>query len=198
MSSYGYIGDSVHLYNANVMQQEQLIKQAQQGDKQAFEQLLNEHYDSLFSFAYKWCGNQTDAEDITQQACIKLARSISQFQFKSAFSSWLYRLVINCAKDWYKSQNRHTRNTQDVDTAQISSAQQTEQALYTQQLLSLLDDLPKGMKETALLVHAEGLSHKEAASILDIKESTVSWRIHEIRKNLQQQLSSATIGLEGE
>ena len=175
-----------------------LIENAQQGDKHAFEELLNQHYEMLYSFAYKWCGNKTDAEDITQQACIKLAKSIKQFKFKSAFSSWLYRLVINCAKDWYKSQARHTRNTSDIETEQISSAQQTEQALYAQQLMRLLDDLPDGMKETALLVHAEGMSHREAAEVLDVKESTVSWRIHEIRKNLQQQLSSATMSLEGE
>ena len=180
------------------MQENALIKQAQQGDKQAFETLLNIHYDMLFSFAFKWCGNKTDAEDITQQSCIKLARSIKQFQFKSAFSSWLYRLVINCAKDWYKSQSRHTRNTSNIETEPASSAQETEQALYTQQLMELLNDLPDGMKETALLVHAEGLTHKETADILSVKESTISWRIHEIRKSLQQQLSSATIGLEGE
>ena len=77
-----------------------LITKAQGGDKSAFEALVRENYDVMFRIAFKWCGNQEDAEDITQNACIKLARNIDGFQFKSAFTSWLYRLVINTAIDY--------------------------------------------------------------------------------------------------
>ncbi|MDA0240990.1 MAG: RNA polymerase sigma factor [Proteobacteria bacterium] len=80
-----------------------LIKRAQGGDKGAFERLLQTHYDVMYRTAYKWCGNKMDAEDITQTACIKLARSIDGFRFESAFLTWLYRLVINTAKDWAKA-----------------------------------------------------------------------------------------------
>ena len=52
------------------------------------------------------------------------------------------------------------------------------------QVLGILDDMAEGFKETALLVHGAGLTHAEAAGILSIKESTVSWRLHEIRKQL--------------
>lgn len=165
---------------------EALIKAAQAGDQHAFEQLLTAHYDTLYRFAYRWCGNRTDAEDITQQACIKLAQSIGQFRFEAAFSSWLYRLVINCAKDWYKSQNRHAHDNIDNWIEPERTPDQTaENSIYLQQLLHMLDQMAEGFKETALLVHGEGLSHAEAAAILQLKESTVSWRLHEIRKQLQ-------------
>ena len=164
-----------------------LIRAAQKGDRQAFAQLVAEAYDSIHRFAYRWCGNRTDAEDITQLACIKLAQSLGQFRFESAFSSWLYRLVINCAKDWYKSQNRHAHA--DIDTvidAEHSSDLTAETSIYLQQLLRQLEQMSEGFKETALLVHGEGLSHAEAAEVLQLKESTVSWRLHEIRKQLQR------------
>lgn len=166
-----------------------LIRQAQAGDAAAFETLLNTHYDMLYRFAYKWCGSRVDAEDITQQACIKLARSLGQFRFESAFSSWLYRLVINCAKDWFKAQQRHYGddvNLSDAGSpAEASSAiDSPETSVYLQQILRTLEQMAEGFKETALLVYAEGLTHAEAAKILSVKESTVSWRLHEIRKQL--------------
>ena len=169
-----------------VVDHDALIRTAQGGDGHAFAQLLAEHYDSIYRFAYRWCGNRADAEDITQLACIKLAQAIVQFRFEAAFSSWLYRLVINCAKDWYKSQNRHQHDSID-DWVEPERAhdQGAENSIYLQQLLRRLNQMAEGFKETALLVHGEGLSHAEAAAILQLKESTVSWRLHEIRKQLQ-------------
>ncbi|HSC68090.1 MAG TPA: RNA polymerase sigma factor [Cellvibrio sp.] len=169
-----------------VADQSGLIRAAQTGDRQAFGQLLADSYDSIHRFAYRWCGNRADAEDITQQACIKLAQTIGQFRFEAAFSSWLYRLVINCAKDWYKSQSRHQHEDLDGWIEPEPPRDQTaENGIYLQQLLRLLDGFAEGFKETALLVHGEGLTHAEAAEVLQLKESTVSWRLHEIRKQLQ-------------
>ncbi len=166
--------------------QQRLIRAAQDGESQAFAQLLEDNYDSIHRFAYRWCGNKADAEDVAQQACIKLAQTIGQFRFEAAFSSWLYRLVINCAKDWYKSQNRHQHDSIDDWTEpERAPDRSAENSIYLQQLLRLLDQMAEGFKETALLVHGEGLSHAEAAAILQLKESTVSWRLHEIRKQLQ-------------
>lgn len=163
-----------------------LIRAAQTGDRQAFAQLVAEAYDSIYRFAYRWCGNASDAEDVTQQACIKLAQSLGQFRFESAFSSWLYRLVINCAKDWQRSQGRHQHDDLELLADEVRPDQNAENRIYLQQVLRWLDTLSEGFKETALLVHAEGLTHAEAANILQIKESTVSWRLHEIRKQLQR------------
>lgn len=170
----------------NLTDQQELIHAAQRGDGTAFAQLLDQSYASVYRFAYRWCGNRADAEDITQQACIKLAQSISQFRFEAAFTSWLYRLVINCAKDWYKSQNRHQHSSIDEwIEPERAPDQSAENSIYLQQLLRLLDQMAEGFKETALLVHGEGLSHAEAAAILQVKESTVSWRLHDMRKQLQ-------------
>ncbi len=162
------------------------IKQAQQGNEEAFDRLLDAHYDRIFRFAYKWSGSTEDAEDITQQSCIKLAKSIAQFRFDSAFSSWLYRLVINCAKDWKKSQRRHESDVPGDTLEHVAGPSSAgESAAYLDQVIKQLAQMAEGFKETALLVFAEGCTHKEVADILGLKESTVSWRIHEIRKQLQ-------------
>lgn len=167
------------------MHEEALIRRAQNGDARAFEELLGVYYGTLYKFAFKWCGNREDAEDVTQQACLKLARSIDQFRFDAAFTSWLYRLVINCAKDWSKQQQRHA-HPEDIEQCPpvVSESDSAENRLLAWQVLVKLDSFPDGIKETILLVHAEGLTHGEAAKVLGVKESTVSWRLHEARKTL--------------
>lgn len=174
------------------MSENRLIKQAQAGDAAAFAELLGVYYNVLFKFAYRWCNNREDAEDIAQQASLKLARSITQFRFESAFTTWLYRLVINCAKDWSKSQAKH--KGQEAQKIDMPVTDNIDAAIYAEQVLKQLALAGGNLKETLLLVHGEGFTHAEAASILNVKESTVSWRIHEIRKKLTA-LNSTTSAL---
>lgn len=165
-----------------------LIRAAQNGDAAAFEQLLEAHYERIYRFALRWCGHAQDAEDITQQACIKLARGIRLFQFEAAFSSWLYRLVINCAKDWRRAQKTESTVSLDQDDFagrdSPSQSDQGEVSVYLRQVLREVERIGDEMKETVVLVLGEGLSHSEAAAILNIEESTVSWRIHKVRQTL--------------
>lgn len=169
------------------------IKQAQTGDASAFEWLLEHSYDSIYRYAYQWCGHRSDAEDITQLACLKLAKNLKQFRFEAAFSTWLYRLVINCAKDWQRSQRRHQQGhlqeghqqglSETID-AEAHGSGGAEANVYLQEVLNRVAGFGEGYKETLVLVCGLGLKHSEAAQILDTKESTISWRLHEIRKRI--------------
>jgi RNA polymerase sigma-70 factor (ECF subfamily) len=165
------------------MDEQELIRRAQAGDATAFGDLLDLRYDTIFRFAWKWCRHRDKAEDIAQLACIKLASSLAQYRFQAAFTSWLYRLVISCAQDWQRSQQRHEHD-ELVDTHPHGDDSQPEDQIYLLQLFAELEDLGEGMKETALLVHAEGMSHAEAGAILGVSESTISWRVHTIRRHM--------------
>lgn len=164
---------------------DKLIKRAVAGDADAFEMLVNAYYEIMFKMAYKWCGNQRDAEDITQEACIKLARGISKYNGKSKFTSWLYVIVINTAKDFYKSQNRHPEGSELLENI-VGEDENADEKLFARQVLKAVHDLPENEKESILLVMGQGMSHKEVAEISGVKESTVSWRIHEARKKLEK------------
>lgn len=167
-----------------------LIKAAQAGDRQAFARLLDGEYARIFRISMQWCGHRADAEDITQLACIKLAKSVHQFRFESSFQTWLYRLVINCARDWQQSQARHQQQRVHAEDGEPPlEAQQpvrdgVDAEIDLHKLLRWTSTLGDGFHETLLLVFGQGLTHAEAAVVLNIKESTVSWRIHEIRKRL--------------
>lgn len=168
------------------MDLETLIRRAQGGDAVSFEELLDLHYDTIYRFAWKWCGDPVNAQDIAQLACIKLAASLAQFRFQAAFTSWLYRLVISCAQDWQRGQQRHDHDDLPEDEPEAGTST-PEDHIYLAQLIEQLAALGEGMKETALLVHAEGMSHAEAGEILGVSESTISWRIHTIRKQMSRQ-----------
>ena len=161
----------------------ELITRASRGDADAFEALVNTYYEVMFKMAYKWCGNRRDAEDITQEACIKFARGISSYKGGSKFTSWLYVLVTNTAKDWYKSQNRHPEGSELLESM-VADQDQTEGRLYARQVLEEVYKLPEAERDSLLLVMGQGLTHKEVADLSGVKESTVSWRIHEARKKL--------------
>ena len=162
---------------------EQLIRDSQKGDRDAFARLLDLVYDMIYRFAFTWLKHVSDAEDVTQQVCIKLAQVIRQFRFESAFSTWLYRVVTNCVRDWQRSQKRHRNGGEQADEP-LSSATSSESQAELERVLGDIDAMGKGFKETVLLVYGEGFSHAEAAEILNIKESTVSWRLHQVRKYL--------------
>jgi RNA polymerase sigma-70 factor (ECF subfamily) len=165
------------------MEEQDLIRRAQAGESAAFAELLDLYYDTIFRFAWRWCRDRANAEDIAQLACIKLAGSLAQFRFQAAFATWLYRLVISCAQDWKRGQSRHEHD-ELLEAAALTDGSPGEDQIYLAQVLDELEELGEGMKEAALLVHAEGMSHAEAGAVLGVSESTISWRIHTIRKHM--------------
>ena len=167
-----------------------LIDRTREGSARAFEILVRRHYDTMYKFAYRWCGNRPDAEDVTQNACVKLARALDGFQKQSAFSTWLYRLVINTAKDWQRQHARHHAAHGEEQAEERASGQGMEEVLFAKQVVAAVGKLPPTEKAAVTLVLAEGLSHQQAAEVMDCAESTVSWRIHEARKKLKSEFEA--------
>lgn len=169
----------------------QLVQQAQQGDRQAFEQLVQESYPIILATAYKFSGMRQDAEDIAQIVCMDLPRMLAKFSHRSQFSTWLYRIVVNRCRDWIKKHGNQTRLQSGY--AEFSEAERADDAAQNSKVAWLyraIAALKPPLDETGLLVLGEELSHAEAGQILGCAESTISWRMHRIRKLLTQQLSS--------
>jgi RNA polymerase sigma-70 factor (ECF subfamily) len=167
-----------------------LIAGAQAGNRQALESLVARHYATMFRIAYRWCRNREDAEDVTQEACVALARGIFGFQGRAQFSTWLYQLVLNAARDQRRRSRRQHQCDDPAATGDcpLSADPDPEQRLYLQRVLAEVEALPDQEREAMLLVHGEGLSHGEAGRIAGCAETTISWRIHNARKRLKRAL----------
>ena len=163
-----------------------LVDRAKAGDRLAFGQLVEKHYDFIFRTACKWTGKKSDAEDIAQEVCIKLATAIQSFDGRSAFTSWLYRVTLNMVRDMQRST---TRRGKTVDAFTIVHPEDDppvqEEATAATELWTAVRALPEKQREAIMLVYAEDMNHAEAASIMGCKEATVSWHIHEAKKTLR-------------
>jgi RNA polymerase sigma-70 factor (ECF subfamily) len=164
----------------------ELARQACAGDRAAFQRLLERHYDTAYRYAFRFTQNAEDAEDIAQDVCLGLARKLQSFRGQSKFTTWLYRVVINACRD-------HARKQKSSQALQANfavfrehdAADQHHDASRHDWLNRAVASLKPKLRETAILVLAEDLSHSEAASALGCAESTVSWRMHEVRKKLK-------------
>ena len=166
----------------------QLIELAVDGNDDAFRALLERHCEMVFKVAYRWCAVKEDAEDIAQDVMMQLADKIRKFKpDDAAFTTWLYRVTINTAKDAYRRQQRRTDNEgQYANDSDVHSGHgATEQPLVQHETISLLERLPDKQREAIFLVFCEGLNHAEAAAIVGCAESTISWRVHSARKKLK-------------
>lgn len=163
-----------------------LVARAARGDRAAFAALVGGHYDFLFRTAWKWCGNREDAEDIAQDVCIKLGTAIAGFDGRSAFSSWLYRIVLNAVRDRQRQSGRRARQVEALSHVTAPAMAPVQEAVVTEsQVWAAVRALPEKQRDAVLLVYAEDMSHAEAAAVMGAKESTVSWYVHEARKTLK-------------
>jgi RNA polymerase sigma-70 factor (ECF subfamily) len=163
-----------------------LIRLSVSGDANAFRALLDIHYMSVYKMAFHLCGHREDAEDITQLACIKISQNIMTFQMNSKFTTWIYTIVLNTYRDWVDNRANTGKGKVAIGDAapRLSNNDNPENNAAANEQLRQLSMLPQEERETVILVFAHGLSHKEAAKALGCAESTVSWRVHEVRKKL--------------
>jgi RNA polymerase sigma factor (sigma-70 family) len=163
-----------------------LIARALAGDRVAFGTLIEEHYDMIFRTAYKWSGTRSDAEDIAQEVCVKLATALKSFDGRSAFATWLYRITLNAVRDMQRAQGRRGRGIGALKV--VSPDEQPpdqEEATTAGQLWRAVRTLPEKQRDAVLLVYAEDLNHAAAAEIMGCKEATVSWHIFEAKRTLR-------------
>jgi RNA polymerase sigma-70 factor (ECF subfamily) len=172
---------------------ETLAHRAAAGDDSAFDALANRHIDRVYAIALKWCsGHKADAEDITQEVFLKLARNIHHYKPAGRFTTWLYQVVVNEARDSHRREkSRRTRETA-YEKETDKSAPSTEELLDKQadkRMLALYDMLKRlspEQREAVVLVFCHGMTHRDAAKVLGCAEKTVTWRLFEAKKKLRE------------
>lgn len=170
-----------------------LIEKAQNGDRQAFSALVEQHYDFVHGVAWRWSGNLPDADDIAQEVCVKLARALSSFRGTSRFRTWLYTLTLNVARDHRRRAAREERNAARFAADPAATAAANDNAEEAEALWTAVRALPDKQSDAVLLVYGEGLSHAAAADVMGCSEATVSWHVHEARKRLKILLGRETV-----
>jgi RNA polymerase sigma-70 factor (ECF subfamily) len=164
---------------------------AQQGDRVAFQKLLESNYEMIYQVAYRFTGQCEDAEDITQEVCVGLASKIHAYRGEAKFKTWLYTIIVNACLDGHRKRERQYAQLADyLEYEAHDRAVSDDNAQQVAWLYRELARLKEPFKETAFLVLAEDLSHADVGKILGCSESTISWRMHEIRHKLKALMES--------
>lgn len=166
-----------------------LVRRAMLGEAADFARLVTNHYARIYRLAYRFTGRRDDAEDVAQEACIKLAHHLASFRFEAPFAIWLSRMTMNCARDYLRVRSRKQAREMPLfeDADWVEESADPERQAAARQQLARINDLPEQLRDTIILVFGEGMSHAEAALALGCAESTISWRIHEARKMLRDE-----------
>ncbi len=170
-----------------------LVRAVQGGDPQAFEELVRRYRHRIYALALHLTGRPSDADDITQDAFLQAYRKIHAFEGRSEFFTWLYRIALHRALNVNRDKKR--RRAVGLDDPRVSAAVAVDAAgdprralelseSYAQ-LLAAFDELSPLLRTTVVLTTLQGLSHREAAVVLETTVGTVAWRIHEARRQLR-------------
>jgi RNA polymerase sigma-70 factor, ECF subfamily len=167
-----------------------LVDRAANGDRDAFESLLRRHYDRIHRLAWRLTGSSSDAEDMAQEVCCRLVEKLAGFKGEAKFSTWLMGIVVNACRDHRRRGLTLAGLREGLSVlAGLAAPPDGRDAYRRSWLASELARLDPLLRDTIVLVVGEDLTHAEAARALGVAESTVSWRMHEARRQLNPQIT---------
>jgi len=173
-----------------------LIERCLNGDQQAWEQIVRQHWRKVFNVAYKFVAKHDEAEDLTQDIFLKIFKSLDTFDRRANFQTWLISVSRNLCIDHYRSvrKERETVN-RDIDPAELTPVSSDKSAYArletrdrVQMLREALDKLPPTLRTAVMLRDIQEFSYQEIATKLKLPEGTVKSRINRGRTELARQI----------
>ena len=167
-----------------------VVRRAQGGDNNAFEQLYREHSPKVYALCLRLSGGRTDeATELLQDAFIRAWRGLKNFRGDSAFSSWLHRLTVNAMLERARSDKRRTARVLFMEQPGTELSVVEERPDAKMDLENAIASLPEGARIVFVLHEIEGYQHAEIAEQLGVAEGTVKAQMHRARKLLMKALN---------
>ncbi len=159
-------------------------------NRQAQNTLYKNYAPKLFGTCLRYAKNNTDAEDILQEGFIKIFKYLKDFRNEGYLEGWMRKIMVTTALNFYKKKNLLNKNI-DVDNYNSASvtAPDAVSILSTEELLSLVQQLPDGYRMVFNLYSIEGYSHKKIGEMLDISINTSKSQLARARISLQNKLN---------
>jgi RNA polymerase sigma-70 factor (ECF subfamily) len=182
-----------------------LVDRFKQGDPSAFDEMVSRYWDRIYAMVNQLLRNSQDAEEVTQDAFIRAHRGLVNFRGESAFSTWLYQIATNLARNrywyWWRRKRDHTVSfdqpvSADNETtlAELIPAEletpgdATVTQEFVNRIAESMEKLSPKHREILILRNVKNLSYEEIAAILGISVGTVKSRIARARESLRARL----------
>jgi RNA polymerase sigma-70 factor (ECF subfamily) len=183
---------------------QQLVKRTLQGDTYAFDELVKTYQNKVYMLAYRYMGNEDDANDMAQEAFIKAYRSLRSFKGDASFGTWIYRITTNVCLDELRRRKRKivpisldeplatldgTEIEREISDQSLAADVVYEKKEFSRNIQLLLDEMKYEHKTVIVLRDIMELSYEEIAVVLDCSIGTVKSRISRARNILQKKLT---------
>jgi RNA polymerase sigma-70 factor (ECF subfamily) len=173
-----------------------LVDRARAGDTDAFRELVDRHSGTMFKTAFRLTGNEADADDLVQEAFLRAYRKLDRFDGRSQFSTWLYRITVNCGMDLMrKKSRRQARAAMDdggvLDSVAADDPRPDRLALsgeVRRAVQGVLEKLSPMERSAFVLRHFEGRSITEIGGLLGARSSATKHAIFRAVKKLRAEL----------
>ena len=173
-----------------------LIDRALAGEQQAYAQILAKYQDMVFSVARQLMGTEEDAEDLAQESFVKAFRSLSKFEQRSKFSTWLYTIVYNTGLSKLRKKklqldpiDNDEQGVQVQDDNFLDGFGTIRSEQRTHYINLCLEELQEIDRTIITLFYFEDQSLQEIAEIVEMTENTVKVKLHRARKRLEKKLT---------
>lgn len=171
-----------------------LVHRCQEGDQEAFRELFNEFATGVHRHLSLLIGPGPDVDDLVQLVFLNVFNSIGRFRGQSAFSTWLFRITVNVARQEIRLKGRHRRLGSAISEvnkvhAPISDTTPERRLTVQQQIYEVLNNINIKKRETFILYTYEGYSLEEIAELLDSSVSTIGSRLQSARREIMKVLS---------
>ncbi len=183
----------------NSLNEAELITRIQKGDTEAFTPIVLMYQERIYKLIYRWVRHHEAAEDLCQEVFLKAWQALPRFKGGSLIYSWLYRIAVNCCKDYLRKQKRQfvfaceelPDNADDV--LQMTQMQPgPDEILEKKELRGIINQcvrqLPFHQRQVFELHYRDGLLIKEIASHVNKSESTIKSHLYHARQKLQHML----------
>lgn len=163
-------------------------------EQERFLALLDQHRNILYKVAYAYCRHPEDRRDLVQDMAIQLWLSYQRFDGRVQLSTWMYRIAMNVAISFFRSEKRRIRDTLPIEDFGLDIAAADgifDEAGDNMRVLKKLIDALDEMNRALVILFLDGFSHEEIANVLGITTTNVATRLNRIKLKLQQGFAAA-------
>ena len=177
-----------------------LIRAARDGSEEAFREIVERYQKRTYWIAYTMVGRYEAAQDISQEAFVRVYKALDTFDTGKNFYTWLYQIVVNLSIDYLrKKSNARSVGLDDIgDTPDLAAdpRQEIDRKEVRQKVLQVLNQLPLKYKTVLILRDIQGLTCEEIADSVGSTHPTVRWRLHRARKIFKSLWEGKKVGID--
>ncbi len=174
----------------DLFSEEEILNGCKKGQRRYQEILYRRFARKMYALCLSYAGNRGFAQDILQEAFIKVFKNISQFQQAGSMEGWIRKIVTNTAIDMLRQKNKMERYIEEEPSQKDNTTEnEAFSHLGSDEILAQVARLPEGARVIFNLYAIEGYTHKEIARLLEITTGTSKSQFNRARKLLQNHLA---------